>query len=237
MMAGSAFLLLGSLSAYPRFPPVNPPIEWVLIFVLSTSVAAILHLVGWMHLYVATRIACPPAIDSGQALMSPHRAFQASVILFGGLLATLPFQLERIAPLLAWLSSDSYGGALLSALLFGFLYVPYLPLMFGPVVIFHAYIFGRGVPRLSGEARNRFVLSGALVLMAIAVTAISVQLATLSGVSIPPEVSFLAALPFPAGATVVGYGVLLYAFGLSRTLDSGKPRPLESSAVDDSLMK
>lgn len=197
---GSTFLLAGGsvwfLSGWLSIGTV----AFSLVYSLS-FVAVMVHLVAWIVLYRGLR-----GSSGSMRVRSLLRAYQVSLSAFAVAALTMPFQLF-----------GAFGpGMVLYALFYAFVW-PYIPLVFTPVVLFHAYLFSdfalRSQTRLGSR---RMALLGAGLLVAISAIGVVGQLAVTAGLYAHPGLVFGTFLGLPAGLTAVGYAFELLAFSSDR---------------------
>lgn len=206
--AGSTFLLAATVWTYPSFPPADPSPELVLVFLLFTSVAIVLYSVAFVKLFVATQLLSRNEGGPGLPWVNSGRVSLLSVFLLISLLFTLPIQLGPVLALVGSITSESYVKGLLASLTFGLVFVPYLPLIFGPVILPHAFIFLHA-QRMSEVGRPRLTEIGVLLLVALAVVGMVGELVFLAGATLSRELVFWIFMPLPAGLTSSAYWILL----------------------------
>jgi hypothetical protein len=209
--AGSTFLLVSTIAFYPDFPPIRPLDELVVAFVFFTGVALVLHSLAWIRLFMATWMISLMRRHQEVLRIGLRRLFLASVLTFALLLLTFPIQLGAITPTFAWLFADSYPRALLASFTFGYLFVPYLPFLFGPVTTIHSAIFWRTV-RISGRPPPPPIRIGVVLLVTPGIIGMIGELVFLSGILTYPGLSFWIFMPLPSGLTAPAYWILFHSF-------------------------
>ncbi|MGQ0796548.1 MAG: hypothetical protein ACT4OI_01595 [Methanobacteriota archaeon] len=179
------------------------------ILLTVTWFAVIVHGLGWYVLYEGA-----PRGADGRAI---HALGGSAVLFLVGLVA-----MAALAPP-DW-----------TPLFFAF---PYVPLLFGPVVLVHARLFLSSAASLPPGHEQTLIRAGSLVLIVLALVGIAAQLVHLAigvqdlarmlggdGASIVTQWTFF---PYPAGLTVVGYALAWWGWSAigARERDAAGPGP------------
>jgi hypothetical protein len=197
LATGSTLLLLTAVIDYPFLAPRTAVV--LILRVILIVPAVWLYLFAWAFLFLGTRAKTHDELHLSQRRRD-RTALVLGMVFFGAALATVPYQLPFAR---AWVPS-----LLLLA-------IPYLPLVFSPVVLSHAYIyFKHADPPVN--RRFRMARIGALLLVAISILSVLGQVAYYAGLHQSLELAWWTFLPFPAGLTASGYWLQVFAWRGSR---------------------
>ncbi len=148
---------------------------------------AILHALGWFHLYAAG------SLDPGG-----RATHAAGAVVFAFL-----------AGIVAMAIAVPTGWELL------FFALPYVPFVFGPIVLVHARLFLSFPGELRGNWEPRVVRVGCFILVALAALGVAGQLGHLAiglDAMSNPTVTFWTFFPYPAGLTALGYALVWWGW-------------------------
>ncbi len=187
LLAGGSTLLLFAMLL--DFPTRTPRDATVLIYrAILVASAVSLILIAWVRLFAGF------FTIYRHAFLAPHRnrdltVCAAGVLGFGISLAAIEVQLPF---------SQSWTPSVLLLL------VPFVPLVFAPVALSHAFVFfAHAYP--AKNRRLQAAQAGAVLLALVSVLAVLSQVFFYFGTYGAFEIAWWTYLPFPAGSTAFGY--------------------------------
>ncbi len=214
--AGSLALLLAAAVGYPGLStPGYVQLMWTTILVV---VGLWLHLGAWIVLFAATKVdfregGATPRLNRGRLAWTVSvLSFVAAIYL--GTWYRPPF------------GQGPYPGPFLFS--FGPLF-PYHPAVFVPVVLCHALIFHRYGRFLPEGAPRGTVVIGVVALLAAAVSGLIGFFANSALANLPSAVSWWLFLPFPAGSTAIGYGLVFRGWQRGTHVEPNSPPSVSST--------
>ncbi len=205
---GSTLLLFAALFAYPYAFPAG--VSNLIIWATLTGTAVWIHVLAWLALIMTAIGASGRRVAGGRIRNDVRAASYLSIVAFLAALLSATFQLNAISP-----------GALLFFVPFVFLFAPYLPLVFGPIVLSQSYIFLRHDDDVSHVPSRRPKTLGALSLVTVALIGMTGQVAFYVAATDHAYWTFWLFTPLPAGLTAIGYWILFFALRSPRPLGSG----------------
>ncbi len=172
------------------------------------------HFMAWIRIYFGVRPASG-APDPSDGRIPLRRAFFLGVFGTVASFGLLPVQIEGLWP--GTRNIWTYAVVFVSVFI---IYSPFLPLVFGPVVLSHAYAFHTTSKTIAPGTSRIVLCASAVVLATISVGGIIGQL--LLYPSWPPasSVGYFLVIPVPAGLTAIPY----FAVRLASTVPGRLPR-------------
>lgn len=207
LLAAAGFWPFSGGSIGDRFPG----------FAFVVMFGLVCHMLAWIHMHAATR---PPATRAGHLvrLRAMRRALRWGTLLFWVGVITFPIQLTRGGD--AWPAA-----AFLWLVPFAWFVLPFVPFVWGPIVLAHAAIVRSHAFAVPGPSSPRRMRIAADALAAVAGIGIGIEIAYLAGL-----------LPLLAVANVLvvlpGLTSIPYAIGFStasKTLGSDRSEPSPAS--------
>ena len=205
---GSTLLLFAAPFAYPYAFPAS--LSNLMIWATLTGTAVWIHGLAWLALIATAISPSGRRVPGGRISNDVRAASYLSIVAFLAALLSATFQLNAISP-----------GALFFFVPFVFLFAPYLPLVFGPLVLSQSYIFLRHDDDVSHAQNRRLKTLGALSLVTVALVGMAGQVAFYVAATDHAYWTFWLFTPFPAGLTAIGYWILYFALRAPRPLRSG----------------
>lgn len=203
LATGGSLLLLAAIYAYPFVFPsgISSLILWVTLTVTAVSILG----VAWIALVLSVLRPLNPRSPRPPISRDTRAACYLSFVVLVASLVSVPFQLNAVSSNIIFFLGP-----------FSLLLVPYLPLVFGPVVLSQAYVLLR-YDKTGFEIRGRWLRSlGILSLAGIALVGVVGQVVFYLVAGGQATWSFWLFAPLPAGLTAIGYWILYFAFRVAR---------------------
>jgi hypothetical protein len=207
---GSLALLLAAAITYPDLPSSGfvPLARMTVLAVVGLWI----HLIAWIALCAATSADFRGATVTSR-LNRGRLAWTVSVLSFIGALY-----------LGAWYPIPFSAGWYPYPFLFFFgPFIPYSPAIFAPVVLCHAFIFHRYSRFFLDGAPRKMVTMGVVGLVASAICGLVGLSAYSASADLSSALYWWVFLPFPAGSTAIGYGLIFRGWQRGTPLDAEGP--------------